>query len=178
MASNSNSGQKFISRNRKPRVHITYEDPYDSEKLVELPFVMGVLADLSGNASDVSKPDMSDRKFLDIDMDNFDKRMAAIEPTVSMRVPNKLGAQESSEKLAIKLKFGSMADFSPAAIARQVPAMAKLLEAREQLANLMKYMDGKAGAEETLKKLLADPQLMAAMKAKLDQRPSEDGSNQ
>ena len=99
MASNSNSGQKFISRNRKPRVHITYEDPYDAEKLVELPFVMGVLADLSGNASDVAKPDMNDRKFLDIDMDNFDKRMAAIEPAVSMRVPNKLGAEEGAEKL-------------------------------------------------------------------------------
>jgi type VI secretion system protein ImpB len=178
MASNSNSGQKFISRNRKPRVHITYEDPYDAEKLVELPFVMGVLADLSGNASDIAKPDMNDRKFLDIDMDNFDKRMAAIEPAVTMRVSNKLGAEEGSEKLAVKLKFNSMADFSPAAIARQVPAMAKLLAAREQLANLLKYMDGKAGAEETLKKLLADPQLMAAMKAKLDQRPSADGSAQ
>ena len=80
MAKNSNSGQKFISRNRKPRVHITYEDPYDAEKLVELPFVMGVMADLSGNASAVEKPEMEDRKFLDIDMDNFDKRMAAIEP--------------------------------------------------------------------------------------------------
>jgi type VI secretion system protein ImpB len=178
MASNSNSGQKFISRNRKPRVHITYEDPYDAEKLVELPFVMGVLADLSGNASEVSKPDMNDRKFLDIDMDNFDKRMAAIEPAITLRVPNKLGAEEGSEKLAVKLKFATMADFAPASIARQVPAMAKLLAAREQLANLLKYMDGKAGAEETLKKLLADPQLMAAMKAKLDQRPSADGSTQ
>ena len=98
MASNSNSGQKFISRNRKPRVHITYEDPYDAEKLVELPFVMGVwrtsLATLPRR-----KADMAERKFLDIDMDNFDKRMAAIEPTVSMRVPNKLGADEGSEKL-------------------------------------------------------------------------------
>ena len=74
-----------------------------------------------------------------------------------------------SEKLSVKLKFTSMNDFSPAAIARQVPAMAKLLAAREQLANLLKYMDGKAAAEETLKKLLADPQLMAAMKAKLEQ---------
>jgi type VI secretion system protein ImpB len=178
MASNSNSGQKFISRNRKPRVHITYEDPYDAEKLVELPFVMGVLADLSGNASEVDKPDMADRKLLDIDMDNFDKRMAAIAPAVSMKVPNKLGAEGGAEKLSINLKFTKMDDFSPAAIARQAPAMAKLLAAREQLANLLKYMDGKAGAEETLKKLLADPQLMAAMKAKLDQRPSADGPTQ
>jgi type VI secretion system protein ImpB len=171
MASNSNSGQKFISRNRKPRVHITYEDPYDADKLIELPFVMGVLADLSGNASQVAKPDMSERKFLDIDMDNFDKRMAAIEPAVSMKVPNKLGAEEGAEKLSVNLKFTNMDDFSPAAIARQVPAMAKLLQAREQLSNLLKYMDGKAAAEDSLKKLLADPDLMAAMKTRLDQKP-------
>jgi type VI secretion system protein ImpB len=174
MASNSNSGQKFISRNRKPRVHITYEDPYDAEKLVELPFVMGVLADLSGNASEVSKPEMNDRQFLDIDMDNFDKRMAAIEPGVAMKVANKLG-DDSGEKLSVKLKLKKMEDFSPAAIARQVPATAKLLRAREQLANLLRYMDGKAAAESTLKKLLADPQLMATLKEKMaDKTPTDD----
>src|SRR5882757_3185122 len=100
MASNSNSGQKFISRNRKPRVHITYEDPYNAEKLVELPFVMGIMADLSGNNSAVEKLDIAERKFLDIDMDNFDKRMEAIEPSVSMKVPNKLGDGEG-EKLSV-----------------------------------------------------------------------------
>ena len=146
---NSNSGQKFISRNRKPRVHITYEDPYDAERLIELPFVMGVLADLSGNASTVAKAEMIDRKFLDIDMDNFDKRMAAIEPAVSMKVENKLGAGEGGEKLSVNLKFTKMDDFSPAAIARQVPATAKLLQAREQLSNLLRYMDGKVAAEDT-----------------------------
>ena len=171
MASNSNSGQKFISRNRKPRVHITYEDPYNSEKLIELPFVMGVLADLSGNASEVAKPDMNERKFLDVDMDNFDKRMAAIEPAVSMKVANKLGDGEGGEKLSVNLKFAKMDDFSPAAIARQVPATAKLLQAREQLANLLRYMDGKVAAEDSLKKLLSDPDLMAALKSKLDQKP-------
>jgi type VI secretion system protein ImpB len=178
MASNSNSGQKFISRNRKPRVHITYEDPYDSEKLIELPFVMGVLADLSGNASQVAKPDMNDRKFLDIDMDNFDKRMAAIEPAASMKVTNKLGGGEGGEKLSVNLKFTKMDDFSPAAIARQVPAMAKLLQAREQLSNLLKYMDGKAAAEDGLKKLLADPQLMAALKSNLEQKSPGGSSSQ
>ena len=176
MASNSNSGQKFISRNRKPRVHITYEDPYDAERLVELPFVMGVMADLSGNSSAIAKPDMNDRAFLDIDMDNFDKRMAAIEPGLSMKVPNKLGEGEGGEKLSVNLKFNKMEDFAPAAIARQVPATAKLLQAREQLSNLLRYMDGKVGAEETLKKLLADPELMAAMKSKLGDKPASDGS--
>ncbi len=176
MASNSNSGQKFISRNRKPRVHITYEDPYDAERLVELPFVMGVMADLSGNNSAVAKPDMNDRGFLDIDIDNFDKRMAAIEPGLTMKVPNKLGGGEGGDKLGVNLKFTKIEDFSPAAIARQVPATAKLLQAREQLANLLRYMDGKVAAEDALKKLLADPELMAAMKEKLNQKPSSDGS--
>jgi type VI secretion system protein ImpB len=175
MARNSNSGQKFISRNRKPRVHITYEDPYDAERLIELPFVMGVLADLSGNASEVPKADMAERKFLDIDMDNFDKRMAAIEPALAMKVKNRLG--DGSEKLSVNMKFSKMDDFSPAAVARQIPATAKLLQAREQLTNLLRYMDGKAAAEDSLKKLLSDPELMKAMKTKLDQKPSDDGSS-
>jgi type VI secretion system protein ImpB len=175
MASNSNSGQKFISRNRKPRVHITYEDPYDAEKLIELPFVMGVLADLSGNASEVAKPDMNDRPLLDIDMDNFDKRMAAIEPGLSMKVANKLG-DDAGEKLSVNVKFRKMEDFSPAAVARQIPATAKLLQAREQLSNLLRYMDGKVAAEDTLKKLLADPQLMAALKDKLADKPATEDS--
>jgi type VI secretion system protein ImpB len=173
MASNSNSGQKFISRNRKPRVHITYEDPYDSERLIELPFVMGVLADLSGNSSEVAKAEMSERIFLDVDMDNFDKRMAAIEPGLAMKVGNKLG-DDSGDKLSVKLKFTKMDDFSPAAVARQIPATAKLLKAREQLANLLRYMDGKAAAEGTLKKLLADPQLMTLLKEKMAERPQSE----
>ena len=176
MASNSNSGQKFISRNRKPRVHITYEDPYDVERLVELPFVMGVMADLSGNNSTVDKPEMADRSFLDIDMDNFDKRMEAIEPGLTMKVPNRLGSGEGGDRLSVNVKFKKMEDFSPTAIARQVPAVAKLLQAREQLSNLLRYMDGKVGAEDALKKLLADPQLMAAMKSKLAEKPAGDGS--
>jgi type VI secretion system protein ImpB len=163
MAKNSNSGQKFISRNRKPRVHITYEDPYDSEELVELPFVMGVMADLSGNASEVEKPEIENRKFLDTDMDNFDARMAAIEPALAFRTPNKLG-DDGGTSLSVNLKFGKMEDFEPVAIARQVPPLAKLLAAREQLSNLLRYMDGKVAAEDQLKKLLNDPQLMASLK--------------
>jgi type VI secretion system protein ImpB len=178
MASNSNSGQKFISRNRKPRVHITYEDPYNSERLVELPFVMGVLADLSGNASTVEKPDMEERKFLDIDMDNFDSRMEKIEPGLSMRVPYKLGDGESGDKLSVNLKFKKIEDFSPAAIARNVPELRKRLEARERLSNLLTYMQGRVAAEAALKQLLADPELMTAMKSKLNQASPRDESAQ
>jgi len=157
------SGQKFIRRNRPPRVHITYENPANAEEKVEIPFVMGVLADLSGNTPGVEKPEIPQRKFLEFDMDNLDARMAAIQPGVSFRVANKL-SDNSSEKLGVELRFEKMADFEPAAVAKQVPAVAKLLEARMQLANLQRYMDGKVAAEDQLRKLLADPQLMQALK--------------
>ena len=166
------SGQKFIRRNRPPRVHITYENPANAEEKVEIPFVMGVLADLSGNDPGVEKAEVPDRKFMDIDMDNFDARMEGIKPGVSFRVENKL-SDASGEKLGIQLRFNKMADFEPAAVARQVPALAKLLEAREQLANLQRYMDGKVAAEKQLGKLLADPQLMIALK----NRAPESGSS-
>lgn len=170
------SGQKFIRRNRPPRVHITYEDPYNAEQKVELPFVMGVLADLSGNASAVEKSDISQRKFLDFDMDNFDQRLSAIEPAVNFNVPNKLG-QDESEKLSVSLKFSKYEDFNPAAIARQIPATAKLLEAREQLANLLRYMDGKMAASDQIKALLADPQLMATLQDRLGKGPEDKTQN-
>jgi len=157
------SGQRFIKRNRPPRVHITYDDPTNVEEKIELPFVMGVMSDLSGNSPGVEKVDIKDRKFLDIDMDNIDNRMAAIQPGVSFRVTNKL-SENSDEKMSVNLQFNKMADFDPAAVARQVPALAKLLEARTHLANLMRYMDGKVAAEESLTKLLADPPLMLALK--------------
>jgi len=159
----SGGGQKFIKRNRPPRVHITYEDPYNAERLVELPFVMGVMSDLSGNASEVEKATIDDREFLDIDMDNFDNRMGAMRPAVTFRVDNKLGADGNNEKLPVKLEFKKMDDFSPARVGRQIPAVAKLLQAREQLANLQRYMDGKVAAEDQLKALLSDPELMKAL---------------
>jgi type VI secretion system protein ImpB len=157
------SGQKFIRRNRPPRVHITYENPANAEEKVEIPFVMGVMADLSGNAPGVEKTEIAQRKFLDFDMDNLDARMAAIQPGITFRVDNKL-SDNSNEKMGIDLRFDKMADFEPAAVAKQVPAVAKLLEARMQLANLQRYVDGKVAAEEQLRKLLADPQLMLALK--------------
>lgn len=157
------SGQKFIRRNRPPRVHITYENPANAEEKVEIPFVMGVMADLSGNSPGVEKSEIANRKFLEFDMDNLDARMAAIQPGVSFRVDNKLG-ESSDEKMGVSLRFNKMADFDPAAVAKQVPAVAKLLEARQQLANLQRYVDGKAAAEDQLRKLLADPQLMQALK--------------
>ena len=166
----SDSGQKFIRRNRAPRVHISYDDPYDAERKIELPFVMAVMSDLSGDAPGVEKPDVASRDFLDIDMDNFESRMKAIQPGTRFHVDNKLG-DGGRDKLGVDLKFNSMSDFSPAAVARQVPALAEILKAREQLSYLRSYMDGKVAAEDKLKELLNSPALMAALREKLAQQP-------
>ena len=99
-------------------------------------------------------------------MDNFEKRMEAISPGVSLRVKNKLGPA-SDEKLSLNLRFDKMGDFSPAAVANQVPSLKKLLDARTQLANLLRFMDGKEAADQQLRKLLKDPQLMAALQQHL-----------
>ncbi|NNM74638.1 type VI secretion system contractile sheath small subunit [Enterovirga aerilata] len=171
----ADTGQKFIKRNRPPRVHITYEDPYDAEKKIELPFVMGVMADLSGNDPGVEKADIADRKFTEFDMDNFDQRMAAIQPGVKFRVENKLDP-DSKEQLSVALRFNKMEDFSPASVARQVPSLAKLLEAREQLSNLLRYMDGKVAASDQLKALLKDPDLMKAIESRMAEKRGEDGA--
>ncbi|GJD47761.1 hypothetical protein OPKNFCMD_0471 [Methylobacterium crusticola] len=168
----ADSGQKFIKRNRPPRVHITYEDPYDAEKNIELPFVMGVMADLSGNAPGVEKEKLGNRTFTEFDMDNFEKRMSAIKPGVAFRVRNRLSA-EDDEKLSVNLSFNKMDDFSPAAVARQVEPLAKILEAREQLSNLLRYMDGKAAASGEIKALLKDPAKMEALREQLGRARTE-----
>jgi type VI secretion system protein ImpB len=173
----SDSGQKFIKRNRPPRVQISYEDPYNAEKQVELPFVMGILSDLSGNASKVAKAPMAERKFANVDMDNFEDYMASVAPAVTFRTTNKLSG-EGNEQLGVNLTFKKMDDFTPGAIARQVPALRALLEAREQLANLQRYMDGKVAAEDQLKKLLADPELMKALKERRDASAAANPSEQ
>lgn len=155
-----NSSQKFIARNRAPRVQIEYDvEVYGSEKKIELPFVMGVLADLSGKPAEPLPP-VAERKFLDIDVDNFDERMKAIAPRVAFAVPNTLTGEG---QLMVDITFESMEDFSPAAIAQKVEPLAHLLEARSQLANLQTYMDGKAGAEDLMNRLLQDPALLRSL---------------
>jgi len=154
------SSQKFIARNRAPRVQIEYDvELYGSEKKIQLPFVMGVMADLSGKPEEALPP-VSDRKFLEIDVDNFDDRLKAAKPRVAFTVPNTLTGEGN---LAVDLTFESMEDFSPAAVARKVEGLNKLLEARNQLANLLTYMDGKSGAEDLISKVLADPALLQSL---------------
>jgi type VI secretion system protein ImpB len=154
------SSQKFIARNRAPRVQIEYDvELYGAEKKVQLPFVMGVLADLSGNAGK-AQPPVAERKFLEVSVDNLDDRMKAMEPRVTMQVPNKLTGDGN---LSVDLTFERLEDFSPAAIARKVPALNSLLQARTQLANLLTYMDGKTGAEELIAKILGDKGLLQSL---------------
>jgi type VI secretion system protein ImpB len=156
------SSQKFIARNRAPRVQIEYDvELYGAEKKVELPFVMGVMADLSGKPTDPLAP-VDERKFLEFDIDNFDDRMKAAMPRVAFQVPNTLTGEGN---MSVDLTFESMDDFSPAAVARKVDSLNKLLTARTQLSNLLTYMDGKSGAEELVSKLLSDPTLMNALAA-------------
>jgi type VI secretion system protein ImpB len=154
------SSQKFIARNRAPRVQIEYEvELYGAQKKVQVPFVMGVMADLSGDVAEPLPP-VDERKFLAIDIDNFDERMKSMKPRVAFRVPNTLTGEG---QLNVDITFESMDDFSPAAVARKVDALSKLLEARTQLSNLVTYMDGKSGAEELISKVLNDPALLKSL---------------
>jgi len=154
------SSQKFIARNRAPRVQIEYDvEVYGAQKKVQIPFVMGVLADLSGDAKE-PLPGVDDRKFVNIDTDNFDERMKSMKPRVAISVPNTLTGEGNMQ---VDITFESMDDFSPAAVARKVDALNKLLEARTQLSNLITYMDGKAGAEDLIAKVLNDPALLKSL---------------
>ncbi|EKJ9781302.1 type VI secretion system contractile sheath small subunit [Klebsiella aerogenes] len=165
----SKSGQKFIARNRAPRVQIEYDvEIYGAERKIQLPFVMGVMADLVGKPVD-NQTAVDERKFLDIDIDNFDERMKALKPRVAFQVDNTL---TNEGKLNVDLTFDSMDDFLPDAVARKVEPLNKLLEARTQLSNLLTYMDGKNGAEELIAKILQDPTLLKS----LSQMPKQDDS--
>ncbi|GAA6199797.1 type VI secretion system contractile sheath small subunit [Aquicoccus sp. SU-CL01552] len=158
----ADSSQKFIARNRAPRVQIEYDvELYGAQKKVQLPFVMGVMSDLAGK-SEVAQPAVADRKFLEIDVDNFDDRMKSMAPRVAYTVPNTLTGEGN---LAVDITFESMDDFSPAAIARKVEPLRELLEARTQLSNLMTYMDGKTGAEDLISKIIQDPALLKTLAA-------------
>ena len=154
------SSQKFIARNRAPRVQIEYDvEVYGAQKKIQLPFVMGVMADLSGKPAEALPP-VADRKFLTIDVDNFDDRLKAMKPRVAFQVPNTLTGEGN---LSVDVTFESMDDFSPAAVARKVDGLNQLLQARTQLANLLTYMDGKAGAEQLIANVLKDPALLQAL---------------
>ena len=158
------SSQKFVGRNRPPRVQLEYDvELYGAEKKVAVPFVMGVMSDLSGkNGADL--PPVADRKPLDINAENFDTRLKAMQPRVQYKVPNKLTAEGGS--IPVDMTFESMDEFSPAEVAKKIEPLNKLLEARTHLSNLVTYMDGKTGAEDLIAKVLNDPALLKALASK------------
>ena len=160
----SDSGQRFIRRNRPPRVHITYEDPYDAEKLVELPFVMGVMGDFAGDNAAAQKP-LKDRKFTQIDRDNFSDVMKQIAPTLSYRVENTLAGDGS--EMAVNLKFNSLDDFEPTKVVQQVEPLKALLETREKLRDLLSKADNSTQLEELLEDILKDNNKLQALSSEL-----------
>ncbi|NJM84065.1 MAG: type VI secretion system contractile sheath small subunit [Tabrizicola sp.] len=171
----SESKAKVIERNRAPRVQIAYDvEHYGSPTTIELPFVMGVMADLAGKSeSQEASKTPADRSFVEVDAGRFGKFMEALSPRVKARVANKLPGKEgeaSDEEMFVDLTFKNMGDFAPDKIAAQVPALAELLKMRKQLEELLGYMDGKVNAEKRIAQLLSNEPLLAqvadeAMKA-------------
>jgi len=154
------SSQKFTGRNRGPRVDIYYKvETYGAEKKVQLPFVVGVMADLSGKQPD-DLPDLARREFENIDMDNFDTVLKAAKPRVAFHVPNTL---TNEGNVAVDITFESMDDFSPGRVAEKVGALKSLLDARKQLAELKTRMDGKSGAEKLITDLLSNNALLKSL---------------
>ncbi|MEM9496439.1 MAG: type VI secretion system contractile sheath small subunit [Pseudomonadota bacterium] len=162
----SESKQKVIERNRAPRVQIAYDvEHYGSPTTIELPFVMGVMADLAGESEtpEAKKP-VGERNFVETDAGRFNKFMEALGPRVKTRVKNTLPSadgEEPDEEMFVDLSFNSMGDFAPDKMAAQVPALNELLKMRGQLEELLGYMDGKVDAEKRISQLLNNEPLLA-----------------
>lgn len=160
----SESKAKVIERNRAPRVQIAYDvEHYGSPTTIELPFVMGVMADLAGKSEtkEAMKP-VNDRTFVDVDAGRFGKFMEALAPRVKARVPNRLPSKDDAadEEMFVDLTFKNMSDFTPDKVAEQVPALAELLKMRRQLEELISYMGGNVNAEKRIAQLLQNEPLL------------------
>lgn len=157
------SSQKFIGRNRAPRVQIEYDtEIYGAERKMQLPFVMGVLADLSGKPAEALDP-VAKRKALEVDAENFNDRLKSMKPRVAFQVPNVL--TDEGGNLSVDVTFESMEDFSPAAVARKVKGLDELLAARTQLSNLLTYMDGRDDAVAQITEAINNPALLQSLTA-------------
>ncbi|WP_299596258.1 type VI secretion system contractile sheath small subunit [uncultured Tateyamaria sp.] len=177
----ADSKQKVIERNRAPRVQIAYDvEHYGSPTTIELPFVMGVVADLAGasETKEAVKP-IGERKFVETDAGRFPKFMEALAPRVKARVKNTLpgkDGEEADEEMFVDLTFESMSDFTPDKVAQQVPQLNELLKMRQQLEELLSYMDGRVDAEKRIAQLLANEPLLAeAAEAAMNNKDGEEG---
>lgn len=152
------STQHKLDRVRPPRVHITYDvEIGDAIEMKELPFVVGVLADLSGKP-DEPLPRLRDRKFVEIDRDNFNSVLKGIRPRLAFRVDNKL--TDDDTKLAVELRFSNMDDFKPERVAQQVEPLRKLLDVRRQLSSLLAKTDGNDRLNEQLQAIISNTELL------------------
>jgi len=153
--------QHKLDRVRRPRVQITYDvETNGAMQKVELPFVVGVLADLSAQPHDPLKP-LKERKFVPIDRDNFNDVLAKAEPRLALKVANKIAGDDS--KLAVELNFHSFEDFEPAKVAQQIEPLRKLLEMREQLAQLLTKMEGNDKLESLLGQVMGNTEKAMAL---------------
>jgi type VI secretion system protein ImpB len=154
----SESLQKKLSRVRPPRVHITYDvEVGDAIEKRDIPFVVGVMADLSGQPEQPLPP-LKDRKFVSIDKDTFDQVLGQINPRLAFKVDNRLSEDDS--RLGVELRFKRMADFEPAAVAKQVPALRKLLEARNALHNLRSSLIGNDNLESIVQEIIKNQEAL------------------
>lgn len=165
------SSTKKIERNRPPRVHIEYVlETYGAQKKIQLPFVMGVLADLAGKPDkDHPLPPVEKREFLDITGMNFDARMKGVRPRVAFNVKNvtidEKSRTDENDQLAVDLVFESLDGFSPAAVASKVKGLSDLFAQRTELANLLIFMDGKADAQALLSRVIQNDAVLKALAA-------------
>ncbi len=154
-----------LKRVRKPRVHITYEvETEGAEILRELPFVMGIMGDFSGDPTEPLHP-LSERKFIQIDRDNFNDVMARMTPGLNIRVDNKLA--DDGSQVAVALKFNSIEDFEPGRLAEQVPALKALLETRNKLRDLMSKVDRSEQLESLLEQILKNESELKSLSGEL-----------
>lgn len=168
------SRQHTLDRVRKPRVHITYDvETNGALEVKELPFVVGVLADLVGNPTDPGKiKPLDERKFVTIDRDNFNEVMARMEPELNFRVENTLRGDGS--EMSVELKFRSVEDFEPKRIVDQVEPLKKLLEARNKLRDLLTTVDKSAKLETELENILTDTDKLQRLQGEVG-TPNESG---
>ena len=165
----SESTQQVLSRVRPPRVQITYDVEIGGAiEKKQLPFIVGLLADLSGQPSE-PLPKVKDRKFVEIDRDNFDDVLAAAAPRLALRVPNKL-KPDADEMLNIELKFKSMDDFGPVAVVQQIEPLRKLFDARNKLRDLLTKLDGNDELDAVLREVVANTEEQAKRGAVLFDR--------
>jgi type VI secretion system protein ImpB len=162
------SVHKKLERVRPPRVHITYDvEIGDAIQLKEIPFVMGVLGDFSGNPAE-ALPRLRERKFVEVDPDNFDDVLKSMAPRLTLKVDNKLADGPDAGKIGMELKFESLDDFAPDRVAQQVDPLRKLLELRQQLADLRGSLQGNDKLDEILQATVSDAERMAKLKTELE----------